>query len=314
MLPPTPLLDAARARWAQIGAERPEVLPALPLHQALDRPADRAARRPSTGRRAGAWPLPRSSPAPRRDPARGDAGVQVQRAVRCRWPSRSAWLGRFTDVLAAGGAGAAATKAGAAFAGRRRRSRSRCSTRRGRAQPGPRMRTWRRAPGLTPAGRLARRRAGVGPVRASRCQDALPVGAPSDLREAHRRAGTAATAPPAAPWPALAEYVRGERLNRVRVLRQRVAAREPRAASTAARRATTSARSSPDREQPGSPPRALPRLRRLPQDDRRRPADRRSRCSRSRTSSHRISTAPRSTMGSGGSRSLTRNAERGMRN
>jgi FdhE protein len=106
-------LDAARTRWTQVRREQPEVVPALPLHQALlsaqielvESLAASGVPAPGVAAEAVLDSLNRGIP------AFGAAAVPGILA------SAVPWLGRFTDALATGGAGAAAAKVGSALAG-----------------------------------------------------------------------------------------------------------------------------------------------------------------------------------------------------
>jgi len=198
-------LDAARSRWAQVSAERPEVAPALPLHRAL-----------LTRQIEVLEALPDALAAPPagvvEDACRAmAAGIPAFRAVSApaALSSCAAWLEGFTAVLATGGAGPAASKVGAALVS-------------GGIDPlGLLLASWHRDPDEVSA--LARQ-AGLNlqvpwlvaelasaPL-AVRWQEAL-LGTSEQARDAVAR-WDRGDCPACGAWPSLAEYFLGERLNR----------------------------------------------------------------------------------------------------
>jgi FdhE protein len=198
-------LDAARTRWAQVGAERPEIGPALPLHQALlALQIDLLASLPATDGR--------------QDPDTTEQVVEClgrgipafrARNVPDELGGATEWLLRFATALTGGGAGPAAAKVGTAIA-------------EGRLDPLALLAaSWHRDPDavaeLTREPGLNLQVAWLVAELASaplahRAQETL-LEASEAVREAVAAWGRG-ECPACGAWPSLAEYFLGERLNR----------------------------------------------------------------------------------------------------
>jgi hypothetical protein len=196
-------LDAARTRWAQIGAERPSVRPALALNQAL-----------LTLQIELLDALPRAVvPGPDEEARLLATMARGVPAFSAESPPESLeiaveWLPRFADALSVGGAGAAATKVSTAVATRHVDPRALVAASWARDPDGAAAITKPAGLNLQVAWLLAE--LASAPVAHVWEERRLST---ERLREAVDR-WDRGECPACGAWPSLAEFFLGERLNR----------------------------------------------------------------------------------------------------